>query len=112
MAAGTELTVIGVEGNYDADLADSDLFICLTDDDRLVTIWNKEGVLEPLTSFDITVKTSSNVRFRKKPDQTSTAMRTLSAGTKVKVLLRGEGWTMVEHNGQTGYVMSRYLRFP
>ena len=112
LPAGTELTVIGVEGNFDADMGDSDQFFCLTDEGRLVVIWDQEGVLEPVDPFDITVKVRSNVRFREKPDQNSRAMRTLSAGTKVKVLLRGEGWTMIEYKGQTGYVMSRYLNFP
>ncbi len=40
------------------------------------------------------------------------ALRTLDKGTKVEVLLRGEGWTIVKYKNETGYVMSRYLQFP
>ena len=40
------------------------------------------------------------------------SLRTLDAGTKVEVLIRGEGWTIVKYKNQTGYVMSWYLQFP
>ncbi|MBR6810354.1 MAG: SH3 domain-containing protein, partial [Clostridia bacterium] len=60
----------------------------------------------------IIVRTNASVRMREKPNKEADALRTLSSGTKVEVLLRGEGWTMVKYKDQTGYVMSRYLNFP
>ena len=57
-------------------------------------------------------KAASNVRMREKPSKEAKSLRTLEAGTKVEVLLRGEGWTIVKYKNQTGYVMSRYLQFP
>lgn len=57
-------------------------------------------------------KTSASVRMRRGPDRESKALKTLDAGAKVEILLRGEGWTMVNYRGQIGYIMSRYLIFP
>lgn len=108
---GTELTVIGVEGNYTADLEYPDRLICLTDGGRLITLYN-DGVVEPVETLGVTAKTTSSVKLREAPGKTAMVARTLSKGEKVEVLLRGEGWTMVKYKNQTGYVMSRYLQFP
>ena len=108
---GTELTVIGVEGNYDAEQDYPDRLICLTADNRLVTVLN-DGVIEVVDSLGVTAKTTSNVKLREAPGKTAVVARTLSKGEKVEVLLRGEGWTLVKYKNQTGYVMSRYLQFP
>ncbi len=107
---GTELTVIGCEVPFSDE--GPDRFVCQTADGRLVVIWNDEGVLEPLEGTGITVRTNSNVRFREEPNKEAEVIRTLSSGTKVEVLLRGETWTMVDDKGTAGYVMSRYLSFP
>ncbi|MBR4538324.1 MAG: hypothetical protein IKO52_05695 [Clostridia bacterium] len=108
---GTELTVVGVEGHYDAEQDYPDKLICLTDGGRLITVYN-DGVVEPVNSLGITAKTTSRVKMREAPGKTAIAAFTLSKGEKVEVLLRGEGWTMVRYKHQTGYVMSRYLQFP
>ena len=108
---GTELTVIGVEGNYNVENDDPDRLICLTADNRLVTVLN-DGVVDVVNSLGITAKTTSSVKLREAPGKTAMVARTLSKGEKVEVLLRGEGWTMVKYKNQTGYVMSRYLQFP
>lgn len=108
---GTELTVVGVEGHYDAEQDYPDKLICLTDGGRLITLYN-DGVVEPVDSLGITAKTTSSVKLREAPGKTAVVARTLSKGEKVEVLLRGEGWTMVKYKNQTGYVMSRYLQFP
>ena len=108
---GTELTVIGVEGSFDADQDYPDKLICLTDSGRLITLYN-DGVVEVTDSLGVTAKTTSGVKLREAPGKTAIAARTLSKGERVEVLLRGEGWTMVKYKNQTGYVMSRYLQFP
>ena len=112
LPAGTEMTVIGVHSGYDVNMDDSDAFLCLLDDGTAMTVFNYGGILEPLDSLGITVKTASSVRMRESPSKEAKSIRTLDAGTKVEVLLRGEGWTMVKYKNQTGYVMSRYLKFP
>ena len=112
LPAGTEMTVIGVYSGYDVSMDDCDWFSCLLDDGTAVTINNDGGILEPLESTGVTVKTASSVRMREKPSKEAKSLRTLEAGTKVEVLLRGEGWTIVKYKNQTGYVMSRYLQFP
>ena len=112
LPAGTEMTIIGVKANFNADENDSDVFYALLDDGRLVSIWDDSGLFQPLDPLDVTAKTASSVRFRVSPDKTSMTIRTLSSGTKVQVLLRGEGWTMIRYKNETGYVMSRYLQFP
>lgn len=108
---GTELTVIGVEGYYDAEQDFPDRLLCLTAEGRLIVVLN-DGVVEPLAATGIQAKASSNVKLRAAPGKTAVALRTLSKGERVEVLLRGEGWTMVKYKDQTGYVMSRYLQFP
>lgn len=112
LSAGTELTVIGVEGEYDMEWDNGDRFLCRTEDGRIITVWNGEGVLEPVEGTGIVVRTNTSVRFREKPHKEAKALRTLSSGSKVEILLRGEGWTMVQYKDQVGYVMSRYLNFP
>lgn len=112
LPAGTEMTVIGVHSGYDVNVDDYDLFLCLLEDGRAITVGNENGVLEPLESTGVTVKTASSVRMREKPSKEAKSLRTLDASTKVEVLLRGEGWTIVKYKDQTGYVMSRYLKFP
>ena len=112
LPAGEKLTVIGVEGEYDMEWDQGDRFLCQTEDGKVVVIWNGDGVLEPEEGTGIHVRTNASVRMRQKPHKEATPLRTLSSGTKVEVMLRGEGWTMVRYKDQTGYVMSRYLNFP
>jgi uncharacterized protein YgiM (DUF1202 family) len=106
------MTVIGVYSGYDVNQDDCDWFLCLLDYGTAVTINNDGGVLEPLESLGVTAKAASSVRMREHPSKEAKALRTLDKGTKVEVLLRGEGWTMVKYKNETGYVMSRYLQFP
>lgn len=113
LPAGTGMTVFGVDAHFNASESDDcDRFYCLLDDGRLVCIWDDGGVFEPLSCPDATAKARSSVRLREFPSQQAPVLRSLSSGAKVTVLLRGEGWTMVEYKGQRGYVMSRYLSFP
>lgn len=111
LPAGTLLTVIGVEGNYNAEEDYPDAYLCLTEEGRLITLLN-DGVVEAVAFTGITVKTTADVRLRAAPSKTADTLKTLSKGVKVEVLLRGEGWTLVQYKDSTGYVMSRYLQFP
>jgi len=51
------------------------------------------------------------LNLRQAPNPESAVLDTVPNGTEVKVLLRSAEWTMVEWNGNTGYVMNRYLAF-
>ena len=113
LPAGTELTVLGVYDGYDISQDDRDCFLCLTEDGQTVRIWNEGGILSPVgVGLGLTAKAASDVRLRVSPSKEAEVIRTLSRGTKVEVLLRGEGWTMIKYRDKTGYVMSRFLRFP
>lgn len=112
LPAGTLLTVIGVESNADAYMEYPDQLLARTEDGRLIKIWNDNGVLEPLQDTGFSARTDSSLKMRAAPRKDAAVMKTLSRGTKVEVLLRGEGWTMIRCKEQTGYVMSRYLVFP
>ncbi len=111
MAAGTELTVVGVKANPTSDNDMPDRFLCLTEEGRLIMIYD-DGVLEPIETSGIFARAASNVRFRQTPDKNAAVLGMIDSGAKVEILLRGEGWTMVKYKGKTGYVMSRYLKFP
>ena len=89
-----------------------DRFLCRLDNGRVILVWNDDGVLRPLEKTGITVRTNASVRLREGAGKDTASLRTLEKGTKVEVLLRGEGWTMVQYKDQVGYVMSRYLNFP
>ena len=112
LPAGTELTIIGVEGNYSSASDDTDCFLALTKEGKLITIYDDGGIFEPLESSGLFAKTDSSLKMRQGPSKDARVLRSLSKGTKVEVLLRGEGWTMIRCKDQTGYVMSRYLLFP
>ena len=110
--AGDTVTLIGVYTGFDVTDDDSrDVFLAKTADGALIAL-RSEGNLEPQDTFGLSAKTTSSVRMRSLPAKDAEEMRTLSKGAKVEVLLRGEGWTMVRYQNETGYVMSRYLRFP
>lgn len=111
LPAGTALTVIGVAGSYDAAQDEPDRLLCLTEEGRLVTLF-EDGVLEVTETLGIQAKAASAVRLRSTPSKAADVAARIPRGGRVTVLLRGEGWTMVAYEGQTGYVMSRYLSFP
>ena len=54
----------------------------------------------------------SQARLRKAPNPDAEVIRWLKAKAKVEVLLRGELWTMVRYQNETGYIMSWHLSFP
>lgn len=68
-----------------------------------------------LNGTESTQKTIQNgntyVNFRSNPSKTnSTIYQRLYTGTPVTVLTPGNEWTQVRYNGQTGYVMTQFLK--
>lgn len=62
-----------------------------------------------------TIKTIQNgstyVNFRSAPSvSASTVYARLYTGTPITVLTPGEQWTQIRYNGQTGYVMTQFLK--
>lgn len=113
--AGTELTVVGVRPDYNENyyLSNLDSFLVRTDDGELWWLMNREAYgIEVTQPLGKNAKAAQRVKLRAFADKESESLLTLKAGAKVEVLLRGEGWTMVKYGDQTGYVMSRYLKFP
>ena len=51
------------------------------------------------------------LNLRQAPNTESAVLDTVPNGTEIKVLLRSAEWTLVEWNGNTGYLMNRYLAF-
>ena len=52
-----------------------------------------------------------SLNLRKEARDSAKVLRTIPQGDAVSVLQRGDTWCQVAYNGQTGYVMTRYLRF-
>ena len=100
-----------MEGNYGSASDDTDCFLALTEAGKLITIYDEGGIFEPLESSGQFAKAKSSLKMRQAPGKDAKVLRTLSKGTKVEVLLRGDGWTMIRCKDQTGYVMSRYLSY-
>ncbi len=109
LPAGSILTVVGCEEANQA--GDPDRLLVMTEDGKLITLINREGILEPIDPTVYQAKATSNVVFREKPNKDGKQIRTIIKGTEMEVLLRGECWTMIRYNKKTGYVMSRYLKF-
>ena len=109
---GTVLKVIGVYDHQNNSRSDqADVFLCETEDGRYIKIESR-GVLEPLQDSGIQATVRSKVKLRKEPNPKAEVVRQVKAKSKVEVLLRGEIWTLVKYQGETGYMMSRYLSFP
>ncbi|MBQ6372996.1 MAG: SH3 domain-containing protein [Clostridia bacterium] len=52
---------------------------------------------------------SLKLNLRESPDTSSNVLATLENGMQIEVLSDKEDWTMVEYNGQQGYLLSKYL---
>ena len=109
---GTLLKVIGVYDHQNNSRSDQeDVFLCETEDGKYIRV-RSAGVLEPVQDSGIQATVRSAVKMRKEPNPEAKVLHQVKAKKKVEVLLRGEIWTMVKYNGETGYMMSRYLSFP
>ena len=111
LPAGTPLTVVGVFEASSSRADQADRYLCETEDGRYIEV-ESASVLEPVSEPGVTAAVRSAARLRRAPGPDADVIRQLKAKTKVEVLLRGEIWTMVRYQGETGYMMSRYLSFP
>ena len=62
----------------------------------------------------VTVDTESDditLNLREAPNTSSAILCALQNGEHAKVTLRSDEWTLVEYNGQHGYLLNRYLEF-
>jgi len=68
------------------------------------------GLRDELATVD-TEGAGDKLNLRQAPNTESAVLAELPNGTGVKVLLRSAEWTLVEWEGQNGYLMNRYLAF-
>lgn len=69
---------------------------------------------KPVDPFTATLKNingGSIVNFRLYPGMKTRIIRTYPVGTEVKVLEMGENWSLVEIDGQQGYVSTYFLKY-
>ena len=57
----------------------------------------------------VSVEADSYLVLRSGPDVKKAQLATLTRGTPVRVLKEGLVWSLVEYDGQTGYVGSKYI---
>lgn len=57
----------------------------------------------------VTATSGSTVNMRVKPSVTATLVDRVPVGAQVDVVSSGSEWSIVKHDGLTGYMMSRYL---
>lgn len=68
----------------------------------------------PATSGNLTARVSTpggSLNLRASARDSAKVLTTIPQGDAVSVLQRGESWCQVAYNGQTGYVMTRFLAF-
>ncbi|MBQ7786338.1 MAG: SH3 domain-containing protein [Clostridia bacterium] len=61
------------------------------------------------TRSTVTTRNGGRVNLRSGPDSSYSSVTTLSSGTVVTVLLKGNGWYKVSANGYVGYMSTEYL---
>jgi len=75
---------------------------------------SKVSYTKPVDPFTATLKNingGSIVNFRLYPGMNTKVIRTYPVGTQVKVLEMGENWSLVEIDGQQGYVSTYFLKY-
>ena len=106
------VTVLGVGDGFYIDRKDSfDTFLIRDEEGRLYWIYDETGSFEPLEYPPVKAKTTTAISMRKEPKLDADVLLQIPSGTKVDVLLRGEGFTMICYKDQIGYVLSRQLSF-
>ena len=85
----------------------------------LVALYMDEGVNvtymdneEPLYRAIVWADNGYPVKMRREPDQNSAVIDKIAVGTEVEVLDVLEGWSLIRHDGITGYMMSEFLKEP
>ena len=61
------------------------------------------------SSQNIGYISGTSVNFRKTPNTSGEVISKFPKNTKVTIITKGDEWTQVEHNGETGYVSSDYI---
>lgn len=107
---GTALRVIGCHTGYEA--GDPDRLIARTEDGKLTSLFNAAGNMEIVRGQTYVLRTADSVKMRQEPNKEGKVLRTLGQGVKIDVLFRGESWTLVQYKNRTGWVMSRFIKFP
>ncbi len=107
-----EGTIVSVIGTDDSAYHGHDRLLLRMEDGTQFWIDHTGEQLEPISYPDVKVKTSTKATLRSAPKADAEALMTLRSGTRVQVLLRGESWTMVKYQDKTGYIYSKYLKFP
>ena len=67
--------------------------------------------VNPFTAKLNNINGGSIVNFRLYPGMNTKVIRTYPVGTEVKVLEMGENWSLVEFDGQQGYVSTYFLKY-
>ena len=67
--------------------------------------------VNPFTAKLNNINGGSIVNFRLYPGMKTKIIRTYPVGTEVKVLEMGENWSLVEIDGQQGYVSTYFLKY-
>ena len=62
-----------------------------------------------MTTAVVTTRNGGNVNVRSGPSSGYSSIGSLASGTKVNVLLKGNGWYQISANGITGFMSTGYL---
>lgn len=81
---------------------------------RFLSAANSGAYTKPVNPFAATLKNingGSIVNFRQAPGMKTKVIMQVKVGTAVTVLEMGENWSLVELNGQRGYVSTYFLKY-
>ena len=79
---------------------------------KLTDVDYGEEEVEPMDVYEAVVvaDSGSNVRMRKRPTTDSETLTKIPLGETVQVNESAQGWAQIEWNGQTGYMMTKFLQ--
>lgn len=69
------------------------------------------GELPVIGQATVYAETGKTVNLRAKPSTASTVIARVPIGTVVDVIENGSDWTHIRYNNQTGYMMTKFLKF-
>lgn len=110
--AGSSVRIVGVSDGYDITRPEEgDLYVILDEEGGLYWVGDNTGCFEPLEYPALKATASAAAPMRAHPRMDGEVLVKIPSGAKLEVLLRGEGFSMVRYKGQTGYVLTRQIRF-
>lgn len=110
--AGSAVRIVGVSDGYDITRPEEgDLYVILDEEGGLYWVGDNTGCFEPLEYPALKATASAAAPMRAHPRMDGEVLVKIPSGAKLEVLLRGEGFSMVRYKGQTGYVLTRQIRF-